>query len=153
MQHLSSKTVKELEEYAKENNIDLKGAKTKTRILAILLGMQADVSEDPTTEQIVIRSKEPTKRGKPQSSSASNKDNTIISRGAEKIEVRKETMPVKEEVEKVAIFSEKNMRWGLLGTINTGYNIVTKEEAEKWLTLKTVREATPQEVATFYGKG
>lgn len=152
MEHLSSKTIQELQEYAQENNIDLQGAKTKTRILAILLGMQAEVSVDPSQEQIVIKSKELPKR-KPQSSSAMNKDNAIISKGAERITVKKEVMPKQEEeVEKVAIYSEKNMRWGLLGTLNIGYNIVNKEEAEKWLTLKAVREATPQEVATYYGK-
>jgi hypothetical protein len=150
MQHLSSKTIKELEQYAQENNVDLKGAKTKTRILAILLGMEAEVVEAPAQEQIIIKSKETVKRT-PQSSSATNENNSIISRGAERMVVKKETMP-KEEVDKVAIYSEKNMRWGLLGTLSMGYNIVNKEEAEKWLTLKAVREATPQEVATHYGK-
>jgi hypothetical protein len=152
MQHLSSKTIKELEQYAQENNVDLKGAKTKTRILAILLGMEAEVVEVPAQEQIIIKSKETVKRT-PQSSSATNKDNAVISKGAEKMVVKKETMPKEEkQVDKVAVYSEKNMRWGLLGTLSMGYNIVNKEEAEKWLTLKAVRKATPQEVATHYGK-
>jgi len=54
--------------------------------------------------------------------------------------------------EKVAIYSVKNLYWNGLGSIETGYNIVTKEASEKWLTHKAVREATPEEVASHYGK-
>jgi hypothetical protein len=43
------------------------------------------------------------------------------------------------------------MAWSVVGRINKGYNIVTKEAAEKWLSRKGVREATPEEVATHYG--
>jgi len=54
--------------------------------------------------------------------------------------------------EKVAIFSERNVFWNGVGEIIKGYNIVTKEVSEKWLTHKSVRIATPQEVAKHYGK-
>jgi hypothetical protein len=65
--------------------------------------------------------------------------------------------PVKEPVienpkEKVAIFSKGNIYWSGVGSIEKGYNIVTKEASVKWLTRKNVREATPQEVAKHYGK-
>ena len=43
------------------------------------------------------------------------------------------------------------MRWQGFGTITKGYNIVSEEAAEKWLTRKGIREATAQEVATYYG--
>jgi|SaaInl3SG_22_DNA_1037383.scaffolds.fasta_scaffold07015_5 hypothetical protein len=51
----------------------------------------------------------------------------------------------------VAIYSERNMRWNEVGEISKGYNIVSSEAAEKWLTRKHVREATPEEVASEYG--
>lgn len=54
--------------------------------------------------------------------------------------------------EKVAIFSSGNIHWNGVGTLEKGYNIVTKEESVQWLTRKNVREATPQEVAKHYGK-
>lgn len=53
---------------------------------------------------------------------------------------------------KVAIWSEKNIRWGELGHISKGYNIVTKEAADKWLSRSGIRKATPEEVASYYGK-
>jgi ribosomal protein L7Ae-like RNA K-turn-binding protein len=54
--------------------------------------------------------------------------------------------------EKVALFSERNIFWNGVGEIVKGYNIVTKEVSEKWLTTNKVRIATPQEVAKHYGK-
>jgi hypothetical protein len=54
--------------------------------------------------------------------------------------------------EKVALFSERNIFWNGVGEIIKGYNIVTKEVSEKWLTHNKVRTATPQEVAKYYGK-
>lgn len=58
----------------------------------------------------------------------------------------------KEENDKVALFSERNIYWGEVGEVVRGYNIVTKEVSEKWLTHDKVRIATPQEVAKHYGK-
>lgn len=56
------------------------------------------------------------------------------------------------EIEKVALWSDKNIRWTNVGELSKGYNIVTKEAAEKWLSKRGIREATPQEVASHYGK-
>lgn len=58
----------------------------------------------------------------------------------------------KEAEEKVALFSERNIFWNEVGEVVRGYNIVTKEVSEKWLTHEKVRMATPQEVARHYGK-
>jgi hypothetical protein len=54
-------------------------------------------------------------------------------------------------VGKFAIYSEKNMNWVGVGVVKKGYNIVTKEAADKWLTRKGIREATAEEVASHYG--
>jgi hypothetical protein len=50
--------------------------------------------------------------------------------------------------EVVALFSESNYSWDIVGKLKTGYNFVTKSEADQWLsgTLK-VRLATPEEIA------
>jgi hypothetical protein len=47
---------------------------------------------------------------------------------------------------KVAVFATRNVRWDGVGSLLRGYNIVSKEDADKWLTLATVREATPDEI-------
>ena len=75
--------------------------------------------------------------------------NWIPSKVEVKVEPKKE---VKLNGEKVAVFSERNIFWNNVGTLEKGYNIVTKEASEKWVTHKAVRSATPQEVASYYGK-
>jgi hypothetical protein len=70
---------------------------------------------------------------------------------------REEQEPVaepkaKKAEDKVALFSERNIFWNGVGEVVKGYNIVTKEVSEKWLTHSKVRIATPQEVAKHYGK-
>jgi hypothetical protein len=54
--------------------------------------------------------------------------------------------------EKVAIYSLRNLTWTGIGALTKGYNIVTKEDAEQWITNKSVRTATPEEVKRAYGK-
>ena len=63
-----------------------------------------------------------------------------------------ETKKIDKPKEKVAIYSKGNIHWSGVGTLEKGYNIVTKEESVKWLTHKNVRQATPEEVAKHYGK-
>jgi hypothetical protein len=58
----------------------------------------------------------------------------------------------KPEVEKVAIYSTKNVTWNGVGKVYRGYNIVTKEVADQWLTRSHIRIATPAEVAQEFGK-
>lgn len=53
--------------------------------------------------------------------------------------------------EKVAIYSERNVSWEGVGKIYRGFNIVSKDAAEKWVSRPYVRLATPEEVAREYG--
>jgi hypothetical protein len=49
--------------------------------------------------------------------------------------------------DKVAIYSTKNVRWEEAnGAVYRGVNIVTKDQADKWLTRSHIRLATPEEV-------
>ncbi len=65
---------------------------------------------------------------------------------------KKEVIEPSKTNEKIAIYSTKNLHWVNLGQLTLGYNIVTKEASEKWLTRKQVRLATPEELASYYGK-
>lgn len=58
----------------------------------------------------------------------------------------------KKSLEKIALFSQRNLHWNPVGSLDAGYNIVTKEDSVKWLRHKAVRIATPEEVAAHYGK-
>jgi hypothetical protein len=55
--------------------------------------------------------------------------------------------------EKVAIFSERNIAWAEVGKLVAGYNLVSKADADKWLSGKLkVRLATPEEIASKVAK-
>lgn len=89
------------------------------------------------------------------SNTKNNTDGTVVSNAADAALAKKNNVveeSKKEEEEKVAVWSSKNIRWTGVGYLSTGYNIVTKEAAEKWLGRQGVREASPEEVATYYGK-
>jgi hypothetical protein len=58
----------------------------------------------------------------------------------------------KKDKETVAVYSTKNVTWPGVGKVYLGYNIVGKEESEKWLTRAHIRLATPEEVAKEFGK-
>lgn len=58
---------------------------------------------------------------------------------------------IQESKEKVAVYSLRNLYWNGVGELTKGYNIVTKEAASQWLTNKSVRSATPEEVKRAYG--
>lgn len=56
-----------------------------------------------------------------------------------------------DKVQKVAIFSSRNIVWQGVGKIVKGYNFVDALEADKWLTLDNVRKVDPQEVKALLG--
>jgi hypothetical protein len=97
---------------------------------------------------------------KPKPSRSSNTrmdDNNVVgSRSADRAlnEAKKEEAPEKvvdNEEDRMLVHSQKNIRWQGVGTLSPGYNVVTKEAAEKWLTRQGIREASAEEVATYYG--
>jgi pSer/pThr/pTyr-binding forkhead associated (FHA) protein len=67
---------------------------------------------------------------------------------------KEESKPVvvEQPKEKVALYSTRNIHWTGVGELKIGYNIVTKEQADQWITKKSIREATPEEVKRAYGK-
>lgn len=67
-------------------------------------------------------------------------------------EENSDTKTIAEPKKKVAVYTSKNLHWSEVGSLKTGYNIVTKEESEKWLSHKAVRIASPEEIAKHYGK-
>lgn len=52
----------------------------------------------------------------------------------------------------IVVFSEKNIYFPNTGKLTYGFNIVTEKQAEVYLKHKSVREATPQELAEKYKK-
>lgn len=64
---------------------------------------------------------------------------------------KKKIKPATDLGDKVALHSTSNVRWPEVGSLYKGYNIVTKDQADKWLTRSHVRLATPEEVKKALG--
>lgn len=64
---------------------------------------------------------------------------------------KKQEIQEENSAEKIALYSEKNLTWNGVGSLQRGYNIVTKGASVKWLQHKAVREASATEVANYYG--
>lgn len=58
----------------------------------------------------------------------------------------------KEDDDKVVVFSERNVNWQGVGKVLRGYNFVTKEQADSWVTRDHIRLLSPEEVAKELGK-
>jgi hypothetical protein len=124
MEDLAEKNVAELKAYAKKNNIDLYGTKTKIEILEVLASF---VGEKPKPK--------PAKQPKVEVAPVVEKQEAV------------------DMTDKVALYSTRNIHWGSgIGALKVGYNIVSKEASEKMVTHKAVRIATPEELASYYGK-
>ena len=111
----------------------------------------AKEAEEPkaTKSENVIGSELP-KENKPKKASLSDVNGAIGSSGANKKD--KVAPKATAEVEKVAIFSTRNVTWNGVGKVYRGYNIVTKDQAEQWLKRDHIRVATPEEVAKEFNK-
>lgn len=153
MSNFEKMTVAQLKGYAIENSIDISEAKTKSSILSAILNTNVRISTgDQSEDQKVINSENILSKKKVSSSNARSDENNVVTVGSANTFKNKESLSAKTStVEKIAVYSEKNMSWSAIGKVSKGYNIVTKEAAEMWLTRKGVRKATPEEVATHYG--
>ena len=153
MSNFEKMTVAQLKEYAIENSIDVSEAKTKSSILSAILNTNVKISSTSQAEdQKVINYETPSSKKRVPSSNTKSDENNVVTVKSANTFSGKESLPEKKKMEdKVAVYSEKNMNWSAIGKVSKGYNIVTKEAAEMWLTRKGVRKATPEEVATHYG--
>ena len=141
----------ELNENVLDDNEDLttEDASIKDEVKADILSVEEPgVAEKVVVEEAVITSPEPVEEAPAIVPVADG----VIGSGKTKKKSEKPQVAAKEEaVEKVALFADRNITWNGLGKLVKGYNIVPKTAAEQWLTLKTVREATPQEVKARLG--
>lgn len=142
MKKLSARTLGELKLIAESQGIDTTGLKR----LEI-----AEAIEEQGGQVITSMNTKPS--GEPAPSAATNESGVLISPQPEKIKQKRESNAEPETVQsdKVALFSVRNLSWPGVGKVDKGYNFVTREAAEKWVTHRAVREATPEEVAAHFG--
>jgi hypothetical protein len=69
--------------------------------------------------------------------------------------VPKEEPEAKEEEikdsELEVVLAPRNLYWAGVGKLKEGYNLVSKQDAEKWLRVKSVSSATASDLARSYG--
>lgn len=116
-----------------------------------------EMDNNSTTEdgQTVITGPKKMKPARVSNMHSKDESNTIGSRAADRAlnnRFKEQKAARQQEEKKIAIWSDKNIRWTGVGSLTKGYNIVSEEAADKWLDKEGIRKATPQEVATYYGK-
>lgn len=107
---------------------------------------EEESTPEPEATDDVIASEEPTE-GESQPAVAPVADNVIGSATAKKTTKKKSTKKSAPKVETVALYSTRNVSWIGVGRVNVGLNLVTKDQADKWLTRDHIRAADPKEVA------
>jgi hypothetical protein len=112
-----------------------------------LKNKNVEEAKESESENVISSDKAATS---PNLSVTSNEENVIGSASADKKEVARPIAAVEKDT--VAVYSTRNVTWSGVGKVYRGYNIVTKEAAEKWLKRDHIRIATPEEVARDFGK-
>lgn len=111
---------------------------------------EAKISETAEDKGVITAPNKPGKGGKKKSSLGGTTDSDVIGSTGAQTPV-KPAAKAGQKKATVALYSDRNVYWGGVGKLERGYNIVSKDEAAKWLTRNHVREATPEEVASEYG--
>ena len=106
------------------------------------------VEEVPVAEEIVVE---------PEIVEDVKVEEPIVVEPAEEPKIQTIEKPVKAEKKNskdtVAVYSSKNISWQEVGELKVGYNILSKNDADKWLGInrKYILLATPEEVAKEFG--
>lgn len=130
-----------------ENN-EVQSEATKPATNEAFVAEIPELNEIPETlEDNVISSPEPAKKSRKRAPALKPIDSGAIGSSSAEVSEPVKKSVVVNKVEKVAIFSTKNVSWPGVGSVAKGYNFVTKAQASKWLTRSHTREASPQEVA------
>lgn len=112
---------------------------------------EAKIEEAPKpAEDVITGTSAPLNTEKPALGSVA--DGVI---GTSTVKAAKKAAPKPKAEEKrddvVALYSPRNLHWEGVGRLAKGFNVVSKDAAEKWLTRDGIRLADPKEVAKGYG--
>jgi hypothetical protein len=127
---------------------------TKVEEVAAELNLEPKVSVVEEVEDTKVISSASQKKVKPSDLAAglTGVADGVIGTGTVKRKPSSKKQNEEAKPEKVAVHSSKNVSWPGVGKVYRGYNIVTKEQADKWLTRGHIRLATPEEVAEEFGR-
>jgi hypothetical protein len=123
---------------------------TKVEEIAAENNIEASVTEAPETTNAITTAD--LSRGSGTAQAVGQVVNGVIGVTQVERKVEQPSTIVKKSNKTVAIHSTKNVSMPGVGKVYRGYNIVTPEQAEKWLTRDHIRIATPEEVAREFGR-
>ena len=158
---LSSKTVAELKLIAAEKGINVEGLKKADIVDALERDQGLDddgillrkpVEADEVEEDVIVYDPKQGKSDSPHPNMVAGANNSMVSAGAgyEDTASRQRVAAPRVPKNKIALFLGNSAKTSF-GKFKAGYNFVPKEVAVKLLRYPFVREATPDEVAKFYG--
>jgi hypothetical protein len=130
--------------------VDAPMPETKVEEVAAENNFEASVTEAAETTDAITTSD--FARGSNTAQAVGQVANGVIGVTHVERKVEKPSTVVKKSNKTVAIHSTKNVSWSGVGKVYRGYNIVTPEQAEKWLERSHIRLATPEEVAKEFGR-
>lgn len=121
----------------------------RTQKVAEENGAVAEIAQVAVPDKVITA---PTPKPKPTSNLGSYLNTGVVVSGAAMERPKQvEAAVTQTPSDKVALLSTRNLSWGEVGNLKIGYNIVSKGASEKWLTMRGIRIATPEEVAAHYG--
>ena len=128
-------------------------AETKVEQVAAELDLEPKISVVEEVEDKNVISSASQKKAKPSDLAAglTGVAGGVIGTGTVK---RKPAVkqPKKDADDKVALNSTRNVSWVGVGKVLKGINIVTKDQAEKWLTRDHITVVKPEDVAREFGR-
>lgn len=112
---------------------------------------EAKIEEAPKpAEDVITGASAPSTTEKPALGSvADGVIGTSTAKAAKKAAPKPKVEEKRDDV--VALYSPRNLHWEGVGRLSKGFNVVSKDAAEKWLTRDGIRLADPKEVAKGYG--
>ena len=127
---------------------------TKVEELAAELNLEPKVSVVEEVEDKNVISSASQKKAKPSDLAAGLTDvaGGVIGTGTVKRKPAVKQTPKKDSEDKVALNSTRNVSWVGVGKVLKGINIVTKDQAEKWLTRDHITVVKPEDVAKEFGR-
>lgn len=141
-----------VEEIAAESAVD-EAPQTKVEEVAAELNLEPKVSVVEEVEDTNVISSGSQNKSKPSDVVAglTGVADGVIGTGAVKRKPAAK-QPKKDVDNKVALHSTKNVSWVGVGKVLKGINIVTKDQADKWLTRDHITLVNPEDVAKEFGR-
>ena len=149
----AQEAVEEIMEAAQEASVEeVPEAKVEEVAAEVIVEPTVSVAEETVDKNVISSSSKKTNTPSDMAAGLTGVAGGVIGTGAVKRKPAVKKEPESKPGDKVAIHSTRNVSWVGVGKVLKGVNIVTKDQADKWLTRDHVRLVTPDEVSKEYNR-